>query len=897
MSKISTLRLLPIALIAGIIGAVSVVIFLNSIEEKYRLAAEPEPVKMIRVIVPRQNMRAGDRILEKNLAARQIPEKFAPAYVLLAKDVKAIVDRTLLTDVQRGRPMTQYAVTQTKSTRFSDTIELGKRARSVKVSKVESFDGLLRPGDTIDLMGTYQMQNLFQTFSSATPAKSLAETVSTRAVMPVLQNVLVIEVARVDRNGRRYEKNTDKDSRDGVDLDFTLITLELTPQQVARVELAENTGDVFAILRNIEDTSVANFSMLGTETLLLPDAAPKIDLVLDADGTPIGTIVGDKVLDDAGNVIGKVVEGEPVGLDGKRLGRIVTGVSEDDPINRVAEVADVIRDVNGDIVGRVVNGTVIDRAGNIIGSVEDGVPVGVNGQPLGNIDRGVKLDVDGNEVELSGSSVRQDIVLDAQGKPIGRVVGDNVVNQRGEVVGKIVDGQAVSLSGRQLGRVVRDVAADDPVMSVTEIADVVRDAEGNIVGKIVGDQILDRNGKVVGEVVDGEPVGLAGESLGSIDRRVALNAAGTEVALDESVLSDRAVRRETVVRDSDGAVVGRVIDGKVVDGEGNVVGSVDSRGIVRDLNGKTLGRPEEVNVNGSGEIVDGPSTIVRDSQGNVVGRVHEGKVFDASGNVIGRVNDRGEAIGGDGTSLGSVESVLTDATGRVVATEAEVVRDADGNVVGRVSNGKVVDADGKVIGEINDRGEPVSLTGQTLGSIERVMVDEEGEVVATATSVVRDADGNVIGQIKAGQIIDSNGNRIGTINESGQAVDLAGNVIGDVDTVMTDENGNAVLTEPPDSIAVVRDADGQIIGKLVDGKIYDDAGQEIGELRGGAIVSSAGDIIAAGVTVDNTDAATVDRELMQGGTDAQYVVPKIVDFIGGGTGKDGIITVQKVPLQ
>ena len=41
-----------------------------------------------------------------------------------------------------------------------------------------------------------------------------------------------------------------------------------------------------------------------------------------------------------------------------------------------------------------------------------------------------------------------------------------------------------------------------------------------------------------------------------------------------------------------------------------MVGSVDSRGIVRDLNGKTLGRPEEVNVNGSGEIVDGPSTIV-----------------------------------------------------------------------------------------------------------------------------------------------------------------------------------------------------------------------------------------------------------------------------------------------
>ena len=64
-----------------------------------------------------------------------------------------------------------------------------------------------------------------------------------------------------------------------------------------------------------------------------------------------------------------------------------------------------------------------------------------------------------------------------------------------------------------------------------------------------------------------------------------------------------------------------------------------------------------------------------------------------------------------------------------------------------------------------------------------------------------------------------------------------------------------------------------------------------------ATMLKTGDIIAAGVTVGNTDAATVDRELMQGGADAQYIVPKIVDFIGGGTGKDGIITVQKVPLQ
>ena len=50
---------------------------------------------------------------------------------------------------------------------------------------------------------------------------------------------------------------------------------------------------------------------------------------------------------------------------------------------------------------------------------------------------------------------------------------------------------------------------------------------------------------------------------------------------------------------------------------------------------------------------------------------------------------------------------------------------------------------------------------------------------------------------------------------------LNGQTLGSIERVMVDDQGEVVaMPEPPASIAVVRDADGQIIGKLVDRKVY-----------------------------------------------------------------------------
>src|SRR5690606_25941305 len=111
-------------------------------------------------------------------------------------------------------------------------------------------------------------------------------------VMPVLERVTVLSAGREDYTGRRYERSQTQNSVDGFDMEFTIVTLHLTPRQVARVELAQQTGTLFAILRHPEDSSVVDYDYLRAEMLLTKDRPENIDLVVGADGRPVGRIVG-----------------------------------------------------------------------------------------------------------------------------------------------------------------------------------------------------------------------------------------------------------------------------------------------------------------------------------------------------------------------------------------------------------------------------------------------------------------------------------------------------------------------------------------------------------------------------------------------------------------------------
>ena len=158
--------------------------------------------------------------------------------------------------------------------------------------------------------------------------------------------------------------------------------------------------------------------------------------------------------------------------------------------------------------------------------------------------------------------------------------------------------------------------------------------------------------------------------------------------------------------------------------------------------------------------------------------------------------------------------------------------------------------------------------------------------------MVRDANGVVLGRVVDGKVVDANGNVVGQV-VNGQAVDSDGNVIGGVEKVVVGENGR----EFQSSVEVVRDANGNILGTLIDGNVVDSAGNIIGEYKNGQIVSSNGNVLFDNVSLSSEASNAVAAEIRSTVRGRGRSEIRIVDFISGGSAKDGITPVIKVRVE
>ena len=396
-------------------------------------------------------------------------------------------------------------------------------------------------------------------------------------------------------------------------MSFSTLSLMLTPAQVTRVELAEKSGELVAVLRHPKDTSSAALGQTTVSSLLDPPPIETVDVVLDAAGKLLGRIVGDNIIDANGKIIGKIVDGQAIGLDGKVMGRIVRGLSPDDPILRMHEKATVVRDAQGNVIGRVVDGKVVDTNGNAIGTLVDGKAVGLDGASLGSVEKDVALDADGRVIDMRSSQVQTQaedqgherlVVRDASGKIIGFIVGEEIHDAKGTVIGRYRDGKAYGLDGKILG----------------QVGTAMFDANGNLIGEL-GQVLRDADGKVVDA---------SGKVLGQVEPAM-LDA-------DGKVMADAA----RVVRDADGKVLGSLVGNDIVDAQGRKVGSVKD-GQVLDLSGQTI---SGANVGLQKDVVQ----VVRDANGNILGTLRGNTVFGSDGKEIGTLVD-GKIVDANGNVL------------------------------------------------------------------------------------------------------------------------------------------------------------------------------------------------------------------------------------------------------
>jgi pilus assembly protein CpaB len=161
-------------------------------------------------------------------------------------NLKDLEGRVLLTSLQRGEPILEgrLAPIGTKGG-LSAVIPGGKRAITVKVNEVVGVAGFALPGNFVDVMVNAQDDN----------QKPISKI--------VLERILVLAVAQ--------EASRD-DTKPRV---VNAVTLEVTPDQAEKLDLARSIGSLSLVLRNqIDQDSPATLGVRKNDLLGQTTAAP-----------------------------------------------------------------------------------------------------------------------------------------------------------------------------------------------------------------------------------------------------------------------------------------------------------------------------------------------------------------------------------------------------------------------------------------------------------------------------------------------------------------------------------------------------------------------------------------------------------------------------------------------
>jgi pilus assembly protein CpaB len=173
-------------------------------------------------------------------------------------DADALGDRVVKTSVMRGEPILEgkLAPVGTKGG-LSAVIKEGNRAMTVRVNDVVGVAGFALPGNYVDVVVSTQQDG-----GGSAESKQISKI--------VLEHILVLAVAQ--------EASRDETKPKVVNA----VTLEVTPAEAEKLDLARSVGTLSLVLRNqvdsraVDTTGITKRQLLvGEERAVAPKVAPR----------------------------------------------------------------------------------------------------------------------------------------------------------------------------------------------------------------------------------------------------------------------------------------------------------------------------------------------------------------------------------------------------------------------------------------------------------------------------------------------------------------------------------------------------------------------------------------------------------------------------------------------
>ncbi|AUT62563.1 Flp pilus assembly protein CpaB [Paraburkholderia terrae] len=205
-----------------------------------------------KVVIASADMSLGQRVSPEMLKVSDWPAGSVPTGTF--NDVKKLEGRVLKTSLARGEPVLEAKLSPVGTVGgLSAVINEGKRAITVRVNDVIGVAGFALPGNYVDILVNTEKDN-----------KDGGVTGRDQNISKiVLEKILVLAVAQ--------EAGRDETKPKVVDA----VTLEVTPEQAEKIDLARSIGSLSLVLRNQVDPQDATTAGATKASLLkIPVAVP-----------------------------------------------------------------------------------------------------------------------------------------------------------------------------------------------------------------------------------------------------------------------------------------------------------------------------------------------------------------------------------------------------------------------------------------------------------------------------------------------------------------------------------------------------------------------------------------------------------------------------------------------
>jgi pilus assembly protein CpaB len=188
------------------------------------------------ILVAGEDIPAGARLAKSNLAQREVPEAYVHQSSIRKGEENQIIGRPVSEKIAQGQPLLWSDFELQKSAtarRLSAAVQKGQRAVTIPVDMSGSIAGMLRPGDRVDILGTF------------------ARAQQDYATVTLLQNVLVLATGELRGSGEgEAEGPTTGNVRS-----FNNITLSVDPEEAELLVFAMQRGPVNVALRSQDDVA------------------------------------------------------------------------------------------------------------------------------------------------------------------------------------------------------------------------------------------------------------------------------------------------------------------------------------------------------------------------------------------------------------------------------------------------------------------------------------------------------------------------------------------------------------------------------------------------------------------------------------------------------------------